>query len=237
MRKYPFLFVMLFALCSQAQNREMIHTLDVSYGLAIPMGDFKGGFTENLSGGNALSGSAFNITLHTEIKEFIGGVFKFGYQQNDRRKQSDHDYFSNVGPVEIYADDHWRINHLALGAQVITPVTQGINADFYVLLGVQWGYVPELEMVYYGSNYTIQNYFSYSPFLCPSGIIGADIRVHLFKSVSFLANTEFMFSKPKIEYTQIYSYNGNPRSTSSVDKKSSLPINILNLTGGISLAF
>src|SRR5438128_1156231 len=139
MKKHLFLLALILSACiAKAQNREMFHFFDVSYGFGIPMGDFKSGYTEDLSGGNALTGSAFNIAIHDEIKEFFGGVFKFGYRQNNRREQADLDFFSNMGAVNIYADKAWRINHLAIGPQVVTPVTPEINADFYVLFGMQW---------------------------------------------------------------------------------------------------
>jgi hypothetical protein len=215
----------------------MFHSFDFSYGFAMPMGGFKGGHTEDLSGGNALSGSAFNMTIHDEVKEFFGGVIKFGYRQHNRQKQADHDYFSNVGSVEIYGDKYWRINHLAIGPQIITPVTSTINADVYVLLGVQWGYVPELEMVYYGSHYSVQDYYTYSPFICPSGILGGDVRMQVVGALSFVVNAEFILSKPKIEYTEIYTHNGSAQETHTVEQKGSLPIDILSISGGVSLAF
>jgi hypothetical protein len=238
MRKSFFLLaVLLSAVCTQAQNREMFHSADITYGFAMPMGDFKSGYTEDLSGGNALTGAALNISIHDEIKEFIGGVIKYGYRQNGRRVRADHDFFSKVGPVEIYGDNAWRINHLAIGPQFITPVSQAINVDFYMLLGVQWGYVPELEMVMRAGRSTIQYYYTYSPFIAASGIAGADVRVHIVKGISFVTNAEFLFCKPNIEYSALVTYNGEPASVRSIDKKKAVPINILSLTGGISLAF
>jgi hypothetical protein len=234
------LFVAAFALgafCTQAQNREMYHSVDVSYGIGLPIGDFKNGNTENLSGGNAMTGSAFNLTIHDEIKEFFGAVIKFGYRQNGRREQSDYDFFSKMGNVSVYGDDSWRINHLALGPQVITPVASGITADFYILFGVQWGYVPELDMVLHKDNYSIQYYYSYSPFVSTSGIAGADIRIRIINSISFLVNSEFLFCKPNVEYSEIVSYNGKPESASTIDKEKAVPVNILSLAGGISIEF
>jgi hypothetical protein len=231
MKNLLFIALALISFSAKPQSRDMYHSVDVTAGFSMPMGIYKNGFIENLTGGNATAGLAGNISIHVEVKEFFGVVFKYGYQRNGVGSQAVKDFFGGSGDVAMYGRDSWRLSHLGLGGQVITPVGNSMNADFYALIGLEWGYVPNFEMVYEENNTKIHNYYNFSPFVAPAGIIGGDFRIRLTQVLSFVANAEFMFCQPAIDYIQIIS------ATNSAEVTRHLTIQSVNLSGGVPIGF
>src|SRR5436190_23659290 len=111
MKKLLFVALILISISARPQSREMFHSVDLTAGFSMPMGVYKGGYIENLTGGDATVGFAANLSIHVEVKEFFGVVFKYGYQRNGVRSQAVKDYFTNSGEVSMYGRDSWRLSH------------------------------------------------------------------------------------------------------------------------------
>src|SRR5689334_23211320 len=122
MKKLLITALVLIGISARPQGRDMFHSVDLTGGFSMPMGIYKNGYIENLTGGNATSGIARNLCIHVELKEFFGIVFKYGYQRNGVSNQGVKDYFSNSGEVVMYATHSWRLSHLGLRGELITPV-------------------------------------------------------------------------------------------------------------------
>ncbi len=243
MKKVVLLVVGLLASLPMMAQRDFILShidrrgfLNISGGLAMPIGSPYKTDPNAPSDLMALSGSSFQVSLGYRLNHRWGAVVNFTNCLNDGSTKQMIQKVENgkLGSDWKASSGTWNCSHLLAGPYV-SFVFDRLTIDARLTGGMSWVERPgtELKGLYYGNEMSVKTTSVNSKSFTAG--LGTSVRYVIGRNIAFAVHADYLTTKASFDSVETTVKIGTDSGTEFLREVK--PIGILSLNGGLSLLF